>query len=579
MSKRIFNRTGRFGRRRTQRGAAGTLAAIWIIVAVAALGAIDVGNYFFARRSLQSVVDLAASAGSQVVDSACTRASSAATGSASINGFSAQTPGNTMTVTCGRWDPTTNAGPDYYATSGTPVNAVKVVATRKVNPFFVGPGLTVNATAVARAVNIGAFTIGTTLATIGPGPLNGLLGALLNTNLNLSLVGYQGLANARVKISDLVAAAGVGTVDQLLATKLTAAQIAQLMLSALQTTNVVNASLSTAIGAMQTIVNANIPGNQTIALGNSANGPGLLSVALANTQSALDATISPLDALFVTAEIAQAGQSAVNVAGGLNLLGISAALKVQIIQPPVLAIGEAGQDASGNWRTQASAAQVRTFLDVTVGTVPLGAILGGDNSALLHLPLYVQVGQGTAWLQSTQCQGPPASRSSTIGVQPGLASICIGDTPAGMGADYACTVPATLLNAGVLVVKMGGKFDAKVPQSAISTLTFNGVAGDSDDYQTTSVAPGATLANGLSTLGATMQQSGGLQITSSIHLLDPVLALVSPLVLQVLLPVLGTVLAGLDQVLVPVLQLLGAQVGVSTIHDLSLTCGESQLAY
>lgn len=64
-----------FATRRSQRGAAGTLAAIWIIVAVAvaALGAIDVGNFFLARRSLQSVVDLAASAGSQVADSACTR--------------------------------------------------------------------------------------------------------------------------------------------------------------------------------------------------------------------------------------------------------------------------------------------------------------------------------------------------------------------------------------------------------------------------------------------------------------------------------------------------------------------------
>ncbi len=95
------------------------------------------------------------------------------------------------------------------------------------------------------------------------------------------------------------------------------------MLSALQTTNVANAYLTTATGAWQTIINANIPGNQIIAFGKTATSPGLLRVALANTQSALDATISPFDALFVAAEIAQAGQLAVNVAGGLNLLGIS----------------------------------------------------------------------------------------------------------------------------------------------------------------------------------------------------------------------------------------------------------------
>jgi uncharacterized membrane protein len=573
MMKRIYPST-----RGRQRGVASTLAAIWIVVAVAALGAIDVGNYFFARRSLQSVVDLAASAGSQVTDSACTRATSAASGSASVNGFSASTQGNSMTVSCGRWDPTMYAAPDYYGINGAPVNAVKVVATRSVKPFFIGPTQTVSATAVARATNIGAFTIGTTLATIGPGPLNGLLNALLGTNLNLSLVGYQGLANARVKIGDLVTAAGVGTVDQLLATQLTAAQIARLMLTALQTTSVANAQLSTALGAMQTIVNANIPGNQTIALGKTASGPGLLQVALANTQSALDATISPLDALLVTAEIAQAGKAAVNVAGGLNLLGISASLQVQIIQPPVLAVGEAGTDANGNWRTQASTAQVNAYLDVSVATLPLGAILGGSNSALLHLPLSVQVSPGLAWLKSTSCQGAPAARTSVIGVSGGLANLCVGTLPTNTLAPFSCS-PATLLNAGVLVVTMAAAVNAQVPQSAAATLTFNGVVGDSDDYQSTSVAPGSTLAYGLQSLNASLSQPNGLVITSSIGLLQPVLNLVSPLVLNALLPVLTTILAALDQVLVPVLNLLGAQVGVSTIHDLSLTCGQSQLAY
>jgi uncharacterized membrane protein len=563
--------------RRSQRGAAGTLAAIWIIVAVAALGAIDVGNFFLARRSLQSVVDLAASAGSQVVDATCTRSQTAAKGSASINGFNPSASGNSMTTSCGRWDPQVNAAPDYYAVSATPVNAVKVSATRTVNTFFVGPSHTVSATAVARSVNIGAFTIGTTLAAIGQGPLNSLLNALLGTSLNLTVASYQGLADARVKIGDLVTAAGVGTVDQLLGLNLTAAQVAKLMLTALSTTQVANANLSAAIGTMQTIVNANIPGTQTIALGKTASSPGLLSVALANTQSALDATISPLDALLVTAEVAKAGQAAVVVNGGLNLLGISAGLKVQIIQPPVLAIGEAGKDANGNWRTIANAAQVRAFLDVTVGTVPLGQILGGSSAALLHLPLYVDVAPGTAWLQSTQCNGAPASRSSIIGVQSGLANLCVGDAPATMGSTFVCNQPATLLNAGVLVVSMAASLPAQMPQSAAVMLTFDGISGNGDDVQSTSVAPGATLAYALSGLNDSLSKT--MQISSSVPLLNPVLALIQPLVLGVIVPVLSTVLAALDQVLVPVLQLLGAQIGVSTIHDLSLTCGESQLTY
>jgi uncharacterized membrane protein len=50
-------------------------------------------------------------------------------------------------------------------------------------------------------------------------------------------------------------------------------------------------------------------------------------------------------------------------------------------------------------------------------------------------------------------------------------------------------------------------------------------------------------------------------------------------VVSTLVSVLTPLLNALDQVLVPVLQLLGAQIGVSTVHDLSLTCGQSQLQY
>jgi uncharacterized membrane protein len=38
-------------------------------------------------------------------------------------------------------------------------------------------------------------------------------------------------------------------------------------------------------------------------------------------------------------------------------------------------------------------------------------------------------------------------------------------------------------------------------------------------------------------------------------------------------------LLGIDQVVDPLLQLLGVQLGVATVHDLSLTCGASQLVY
>ncbi|MDR5881302.1 TadG family pilus assembly protein [Caballeronia sp. LZ032] len=563
-----------------QRGAAATLAAIWLIVAVAALGALDIGNLFFARRALQSVVDLAASAGTQSLSSSCARATSAATGSALVNGFDANAAGNSLSVTCGRWDAQANAAPDHFSTSGTPVNAVKVSAARMVPYFFVRPSRQVTATAIARATDIGSFSIGTTLVSLGAGQLNSLLNALLGTSLNLNLVSYQGLANAQVRVGDLVTAAGVGTVDQLLGLQLSAGDIAKLMLKALQTTSVVNTNLSTAIGAMGAIVNANIPGNQTIALGSKNGSPGLLSIALANTQSALDATINPLEALLVSAEIAQAGKAAVILKPSidLGLLG-SVTLSVQIIEPPALAIGEAGQDGNGNWRTQASTAQVRAVLDVSLvklPNIPLIPLLSGQ---MIHLPLYVDAASGTAWLASTQCAGPPLTRRSVIGVQGGIANVCVGDLTAN-AAFGACSVPATILNVpGVASVSLAAALPATMPASAAPNITFDGVSGNADDYQTVPSAPGASLANGLSGLNKSL--SGTLKISSPI--LPTVLTdLLSGIVTGLLGGVVATLpqlLTGLDTVLLPVLQALGVQVGASTIHDLSLTCGESQLAY
>ena len=45
---------------RRQHGAIAVLAVIWLSLAIAALGAIDVGNVYFVRRQLQRTADLAA---------------------------------------------------------------------------------------------------------------------------------------------------------------------------------------------------------------------------------------------------------------------------------------------------------------------------------------------------------------------------------------------------------------------------------------------------------------------------------------------------------------------------------------
>jgi uncharacterized membrane protein len=569
--------------RKGQRGVASVLAAFWLLVAVAALAVIDVGNVFYQRRVLQSVADMAANAGAQVVDNACSRAPTTALGSAGANGFNASASGNSIATTCGRWDPTLYAGPSYYAANATPSNAVQVTVSKQVPYFFLGAGRVVSATGLAQAVNVGAFTIGTTTLLVNPTVITGLLNAMLGTNINtlqISALGYAGLAQSRIQIGDLVTAAGVGTVAQLLALNLTAAQLVKLMLVALQTTQVANANLSVALDALQAVVNANIPGSQTIAIGAVNGATGLLQVGLADTQSALKATISPFDALFVVAEIAQAGKSAVNVSTGLNLLGLAtASLQLQVIQPPVLAVGEAGQTPAGAWRTVANTAQVRLFLNVALGALPgLSPLLG---TPLVSLPVNIYVSPGKAWLKSAQCLTTKAASNSVIGVQTGLANVCVGDTPTNLSASapYSCS-PATLVNVlGLITIKTAVSFPAVVPASNAVTMTFDGIAGNADDYQTTnSNQVGGVLSNATMGLATQLSAPNGLTV-SVLGIQLPLGSSVGQILANFVVPLLTPIFNALDTILGPVLQLLGAQIGVSTVHNISLTCGQSQLQY
>lgn len=578
-SRRIA-RPSRRGLQR-QRGVSSVVIALFLGLAMAALGALDIGNLFYARRSLQRVADLAALAAAQTLDDTCTQPALTARANAGANGFSATAPGQSLDVACGRWDTRENSGPSYFSSAGgqAPLNAVHVTATRTVPYFFLGPAHTISADATAQATNLGAFTVGTALAQLQGGVVNALLNALLGGSVNLSLASYESLANARVKVADLAAALGVSTVDQLLAARVSAADLARLMVTALSNTSVADANLQTDLATLQAIVAGGISDSLSFPIGDGGDAHGLLSLGLADSQSALDATISPFDALVVAAQIAKAGQSPIDVSAGLQLPGADLSLLLQVVEPPVLAIGEAGIDpATRNWRTMAHTAQVRLYMTVGLRLPPLPFI----GQVALALPISLEAVPGNAWLESTACaSSKPASRS-TIGVTPGLANICIAERPANLAASqpFNCSQPATLVDVPNLIkVTAALPLAATVAPADSPSLSFDGVSGNDDDYQRAdSNAAGGVLANALAGLATSLAQPGALSIRlfgMPSSLLDP---LTSALV-SLLSTLLSPVLMALDAVIEPLLQLLGVQLGVAGIHDLSLTCGVSKLVY
>ena len=232
------------------------------------------------------------------------------------------------------------------------------------------------------------------------------------------------------------------------------------------------------------------------------------------------------------------------------------------------------------------------YLGLSLGAVP-GSFLGLGSTPLLTLPISLEVTPGTAWLQSTQCAATAAASNSVVGVQPGLANVCVGNPPSNLSASaaFSCSQPATLvsvpnvLTPGVplLTISVKAPITAVVPPDSSSTLTFDGIVGNADDYQTVnSNRAGHVISYALANLSTAISQ-GGLVVNTPVPIVNVVIQLLIPglvsATLSTLVNLLTPILGALDSVLVPVLQLLGVQIGVSTIHDLSLTCGQSQLQY
>ncbi|MCW3479230.1 TadG family pilus assembly protein [Neisseriaceae bacterium JH1-16] len=580
---------------RNQSGAVVVQVVIWLSLAVILLGSIDIGYVFMSRRELQRTADMAALAGVQLMDSTCTSPTADATANAMLQGFPRQA-GDQITVTCGRWDPSQYAAPTYFsAQNSASSNAVQVHLQRSVPYFFVvGGSRVITADATAKVTNVDAFTLGTGVASLNQGLVNSLLNGLLGSNLNLSLVSYQGLADANINLSALATQLGVGTAQGLLATNIDIQDFVVAMAKVLQQTDTVDASVLQTIGLQ-------IPRGMKINLGNTPTTPGLLQVDTVNPNSVLNASVNVLNALVVAAEIAQVGKAPVTVGTGLNLGGLATVnVQAAIIQPPVLAAGEPGLDASGNPRTSAHSAQVRLFLKISLlNDIPLGIPgLLSVNLSALNLPLALEVGQGTAWLQSMQCKSTAANCKAVINTTPGVAALCIGDDAASnltnttqpFGCKQAATVSqlsAQILLAVVPIAKIGfgnpGGLTLSVQPSSPTLMTFNGIVGDADDYQTTDSNAVGDLTSNLVNQLTTQLGNGALQVQLSVLPLGAVLGVavstIAGALLTTLSPILQSLFSLLNALLVPLLQLLGVQLGYSTVHNVSLTCGQGQLVF
>ena len=197
-------------RTRRQSGAVAMLGALWLMVAVICLATIDIGNVFWQKRELQKIADLAALAGA----SGDLNAGSCEVNSkinSIANGAKAE---DVRSATSGNWAIADGSSYTFFQSTVKPLNACRVKITRFVPLFFVissdlanGRFVEAEATA-AKKSNLARVFVRTTLVDVSSDReanlLSLLLGGLLGSDLNVKILGWQGLAKININLLNVI---------------------------------------------------------------------------------------------------------------------------------------------------------------------------------------------------------------------------------------------------------------------------------------------------------------------------------------------------------------------------------------
>lgn len=395
----------------------------------------------------------------------------------------------------------------HWAAAGEIPNAIRVWATGS-SAFRIMPSTpkSENLQRSALAVigrPIVCISAGATLADLTPGgTLDLMLGRLIGLD-RLSIVSPSGVAalSAQIPLGDLATQLGVGTVDQVASTNVTAQSFIVAAATVLSNRGEV---------AGATILNA---------IAAHLNGSTSLNVAsILNLNTGVGSAADLfLDAFSLVQAVIQVSnkQNFVNLAVPVSVPGLaSIALKVKIIEAPQIACGPVG--------TKARSAQVQVSLitDVTA--------LGGLVASAKIDPLGLTVADGYGTVTSITC----TPTGSTVGV--------VADTAVGrLQLHLLTTLLLGLTKLEIDVPDPASKPDgAAIGNTANYPLTFTFPAGS------TTLPAGQTAGSGIGNLGLSSItpikiKLIGLNVGGLLTgIVQPLLGLIDPLVSPILNAVL-----------------------------------------
>lgn len=406
-------------RRSHQGGAAAVMTAVSLLLLIPVLAlSINIGQLYYAQRDLEKQATLAALSAVQISSGCATGGvpalMSAITAEVTrvIAANSVDGPASVPALLTGiNGSPAVEVG-TIVSSSGfrvfTPlaignenVTAVRVNLSRPQPVPFINlygsAGAMLYASATAEQPAYASFRIGTTTLNLNEGALNSLLSGLLGTSVNLTAVGYRGIAQARVTLGNLALAAGVNSLNDLLTLDLTAPQALRIISTALAATG--DATSGTAAGLISGLAGQSYTNNTVIqnAFGQIFNATGTtLNPAVTSVVGAIP-FVDGLGLLTALGQAASIGGASIQLPVAVSipgLLGIGLFLKViepeQTSNPP----GRPGRGPGGVPYTTAQSSQIRlqTRLNLSVLGLPL-----------IRLALDVDAGNGLAELLTVNC--------------------------------------------------------------------------------------------------------------------------------------------------------------------------------
>lgn len=518
---RVGRRYGTGGpARQRQHGSIAIMAAIWLSVAVIVLSGIDIGRFYSERRHMQAAADLAAlsSVMKASADTTCSAAKTAAQQVASPTANSV--PANaTVSVTCGVWTaPQTSGGAATFtptagdpingqcgglsagpagSTTGQSANAVCVSVSEPVTGFFRGVK-SISASAMAKSTPTDTFTLTTSLAALNGGLANQLLQTLTGSPnaLSLNAVDYQGLAQVNLKLAGILANLPVGSSTAVLNGSVTLGQLANALVQAATQQNLVGANLNVLNAIVVALCSGSVCGGPQIALNQ------LVSAAVANGSSAVDASVNALGLLSTALQVAN-GTNPVAIpnitvqtpTALAPLLNATVSGSVALAgTPPATASGPPGPSNCGtsNCLTNTSTAQGNVFLNTTISLLstcsngslvyPGGTCPSGKATPLaaVQLPITAYVAPAKAGLASVTCSAN-GTKSATVNVQTGVVAVYLGgaaNTPINLNAPSGYTPsaapPITLVSVNLQsllnLLNLGGLISGLT--TLVNVLTF-----------------------------------------------------------------------------------------------------------